>query len=77
MINGDYTEKIRRRAYAIWEGEGRPHGRDRIHWLRAEAEVRDIQAAPATATPPGASEPKDKGRRGPRNASGGKSQPAR
>lgn len=27
------------RAYAIWESEGRPHGRDQDHWRRAEAEI--------------------------------------
>jgi DUF2934 family protein len=30
---------IRERAYAIWEQEGRPHGRDLDHRLRAEAEI--------------------------------------
>ncbi|HUO97331.1 MAG TPA: DUF2934 domain-containing protein [Rhizomicrobium sp.] len=37
------SENVRReievRAYLIWESEGRPHGREREHWLRAEAEV--------------------------------------
>lgn len=32
-------ETIRRRAHAIWEAEGRPEGRDREHWLQAEAEI--------------------------------------
>ncbi len=32
-------EEIRRRAYEMYEQEGRQHGRDREHWLRAEAEV--------------------------------------
>ena len=35
----DLTERIRQRAYAIWESEGRPHGLDHVHWLRAEAEI--------------------------------------
>jgi hypothetical protein len=26
------TERIRRRAYSIWQQEGRPDGRDQIHW---------------------------------------------
>jgi hypothetical protein len=38
----DLTEAIRQRAYEIWLSEGRPHGRDRIHWLRAEAECREM-----------------------------------
>ena len=31
--------RIRERAYAIWEEEGRPEGKDREYWLRAEAEI--------------------------------------
>ena len=30
---------IRERAYNIWEAEGRPHGRDREHWERANREI--------------------------------------
>jgi hypothetical protein len=32
-------ERIRQRAYEIWEREGRPHGRDREHWRQAQAEL--------------------------------------
>jgi hypothetical protein len=32
-------QRIRERAYAIWEGEGRPADRAEAHWLRAEAEI--------------------------------------
>lgn len=38
-------EQIQRRAYEIWVGEGCPMGRDRIHWVRAEAEFRERYAA--------------------------------
>jgi hypothetical protein len=41
----DLTEAIRQRAYEIWVSEGYPHGRDHIHWLRAEAEFREKFAA--------------------------------
>ena len=41
MIDPDLMARIRKRAYEIWEDEGRPDGRDRIHWLRAEAEFRE------------------------------------
>ena len=34
-----HEEKIRKRAYELWEREGRPHLRDHDHWLRAEAEL--------------------------------------
>ncbi|MGH6924045.1 MAG: DUF2934 domain-containing protein [Propylenella sp.] len=46
---------IRDRAYAIWEEEGRPHGRDWEHWYRALQEIAGPIAAPknggATAAP--------------------------
>ena len=32
--------EIARRAYTIWEREGRPHGRDFEHWLKAEREIQ-------------------------------------
>jgi hypothetical protein len=32
-------ERIRTRAYQIWEQEGRPHGRDREHWHEAERQL--------------------------------------
>ena len=31
--------RIRERAYAIWEQEGRPEGREWDHWVRAASEV--------------------------------------
>ena len=31
--------RIKERAYHIWEAEGRPHGRDREHWERASREI--------------------------------------
>lgn len=47
-------EKIRRRAYEIWEREGRPEGRESEHWQMAAAELAaartktDTQDVPAT-----------------------------
>jgi len=39
-------ERLRERAYAIWEEEGRPHGRHEEHWARATQEaaaaIRDV-----------------------------------
>jgi len=32
-------ERIRARAYMIWEAEGRPDGHDLAHWLRATEEI--------------------------------------
>ena len=33
--------RIRKRAYQIWEEEGRPNGRALDHWLRAHWEIRE------------------------------------
>ncbi len=33
-------DEIARRAYQIWQAAGCPSGRDREHWLQAEAELR-------------------------------------
>jgi hypothetical protein len=41
---------IRERAYALWEKEGSPHGRDREFWERARMMV-EASAEPAPATP--------------------------
>lgn len=32
-------KRTEERAYALWEGEGRPHGRHLDHWCQAEAET--------------------------------------
>jgi hypothetical protein len=37
-----HEESIRRRAYEIWEEEGRPEGRQDEHWARAAAEVAGL-----------------------------------
>jgi hypothetical protein len=38
-IQGVSAEAISRRAYEIWEREGRPEGQDLRHWLQAEQEL--------------------------------------
>jgi Protein of unknown function (DUF2934) len=52
MPRAEVHERIRRRAYSLWEEEGRPEGCADAHWLRAEAEV--IGAAEARPGTPGA-----------------------
>lgn len=39
LLEGLANQRIRERAYHIWEEEGRPHGRDDENWYRAEQEV--------------------------------------
>lgn len=41
----DIEERIRARAHAIWEEEGRPEGRAEEHWARATREVETAMAA--------------------------------
>lgn len=38
-MGGISEAAIRERAYDIWEREGRPHGRDFEHWVRAQVEL--------------------------------------
>jgi hypothetical protein len=33
-------EQICKRAYQIWEREGKPEGKDQEHWILAEEELR-------------------------------------
>jgi len=44
-MSDDRHNRIRQRAHAIWESQGRPHGADREHWDQA---TREIDAADAT-----------------------------
>lgn len=47
----DY-EKIRLRAFQIWEAEGRPEGRDMEHWVRAENELSMMPVSKRTPSSP-------------------------
>ncbi len=51
----DSQDRIRDIAYALWEKEGHPEGRDEEFWLRAEAILNqevDLPHAPAEAAAP-------------------------
>jgi Protein of unknown function (DUF2934) len=39
-MDAERDEKVRERAYAIWEREGRPEGGAERHWAEAEEELR-------------------------------------
>jgi hypothetical protein len=41
MMATDKHEQIRRRAYEIWEDEGRPDGAAMRHWLQASDELEE------------------------------------
>jgi hypothetical protein len=55
-LGGQPGERVRRRAYEIWEAEGRPEGKEFDHWARAELDVAAEEGA-GTA-------PKGRGRKG-------------
>jgi hypothetical protein len=44
-------EEIARKAYEIYEKEGRPKGREKEHWNRAEAELK-AAVKPVASTAP-------------------------
>lgn len=53
-MNDDREQKVRERAYALWEAEGSEHGKHEDHWKQAEAEFGSggdadvpLQQAPA------------------------------
>lgn len=43
MSDDERQEWIGKRAYALWEAEGRPHGRDREHWEQAARERAELE----------------------------------
>ncbi|MBW4329278.1 DUF2934 domain-containing protein [Stakelama sp. CBK3Z-3] len=52
MTQGDELEqRIRDRAYAIWQEEGEPHGRSEEHWAKARAEFENAVAKGAKSPP--------------------------
>ena len=51
-------ERIRERAYQIWESEGRPSDRHDEHWRRAEVEIEEEWAV---AGSPGSRPPAEDG----------------
>ncbi|MCJ8520146.1 sRNA-binding protein [Pseudorhizobium tarimense] len=40
-------EWIKKRAYALWEEEGKPHGKDAEHWEQARREYSAFSLTPA------------------------------
>jgi hypothetical protein len=47
------NERIRHRAYQIWEAEGRPEGRGAQHWAQARDELGGNDAAEDNASAEG------------------------
>jgi hypothetical protein len=42
-----FEDRIRNRAYEIWEAEGRPSDRSLVHWDQAMREIAPLAAMPA------------------------------
>jgi hypothetical protein len=38
-MTSETFRRIQRRAYELWEAEGRPEGKEEAHWLTAEREL--------------------------------------
>jgi hypothetical protein len=50
-MTDDRHNRIRVRAHAIWETQGRPHGADRQHWDQATREIDAEDAAAGSKRP--------------------------
>lgn len=46
-MSGNRDERIRERAHAIWDREGRPEGAAQRHWEQAEQEISKEDGAGA------------------------------
>lgn len=70
VIIHDFEQRVRDRAYALWENEGRPSGRDREHWRLSEA------ATLAELTPAAPTKQAAKPKAAPRKKSAAPNRPA-
>ena len=48
----ELEQRIRVRAYELWLEEGKPEGKDKEHWERAQTEIEKL-AEPAIGPSPG------------------------
>ena len=44
-------DRVRDRAYALWEKDGRPDGRSDEYWQQARSEVEAEEAEPGNESP--------------------------
>ena len=52
MTTPAQRERILKKAYEIWEAEGRPSGRDMEHWVQAEVALAAKKAKPKAKAKP-------------------------
>jgi hypothetical protein len=51
-IDPDREQRVRERAYHLWEADGKPHGRDLEYWERAREQVgAEKSAGPGRPNP--------------------------
>ena len=50
-MRSNREERIKQRAYELWQTEGHGHGRHEDHWHRAEREITAEEAGPDGAPP--------------------------
>lgn len=60
-MNTAIEERIRSRAYELWEAEGRPEGREVDHWLQAAQEVAAERETTAVGAATRARKPRSTG----------------
>lgn len=65
-MSQDVEQRIRERAYAIWQEKGCPEGSDHEHWFLAEQEVAGASAAAVAPKANGKKAPKAAAERKPR-----------
>lgn len=53
-MSAEKHERIRKRAHAIWESEGRPEGAHERHWAMASAAIDEEDGHPPIETTTGA-----------------------
>ena len=56
-MDQDSEERIRARAYEIWEREGRQDGGHEAHWQQAEKELREEESGERQQEEDGAATP--------------------
>ncbi|MDB5410868.1 MAG: hypothetical protein JWL84_5780 [Rhodospirillales bacterium] len=65
-MSSERKTRVEEHAYKIWEQEGRPHGRDKDHWHRAERDLADrpdMKPAPSASSVEATPDAADKAKR--------------
>ena len=59
-MDGGREDRIRAKAHALWEADGKPDGKERTHWEQAAKLVdEEERAAARRASDPDAASPRD------------------